>query len=327
MRTIKFLSPSAVMQWQQDRQEFYLRRLSESMPPKIPQTRPMSVGSAFDAYIKADLHHRVFGTGGEFELDRLLEAQVEPHNLDWARVQGEYIFGRYKVSRAYGLLCLNLDAAGDSPRFEQTLEGTVSLGRDAVPVPLLGKPDLSWVTKDGELIIFDWKVNGYCSASATSPKPGFVMCEDLFTAPKQTRGNGKPHKDAILVGKCGVTINASDFLEKFNKDWALQLRLYGWILRPESRGVMIGAIDQLVGKSHTETFPLLRCAQHRAEISAPFSAELEQTVADIWTSIQAGHVFTDLPLDESMALCAQLDTAFEPGTDNFDQWYSRAMRI
>jgi hypothetical protein len=62
----------------------------------------MSIGSSFDAYAKSWLHENLFGKGNDprFEFQALFEAQVEPHNRDWALQNGQYVFEQYKQSGA-----------------------------------------------------------------------------------------------------------------------------------------------------------------------------------------------------------------------------------
>ena len=47
--------------FEKDHDEFYLKYLSENRPGRLPQTLPMSVGSAFDARVKSSLHEAIFG--------------------------------------------------------------------------------------------------------------------------------------------------------------------------------------------------------------------------------------------------------------------------
>ncbi|KKL78173.1 hypothetical protein LCGC14_2027540, partial [marine sediment metagenome] len=78
MRTPTYLSYSSVSMFEKTPDEFFLKYLAENRPGRLPQTEPMSVGSSFDAYVKAALHTRLFGAGAnaEYEFDALFTSQV-----------------------------------------------------------------------------------------------------------------------------------------------------------------------------------------------------------------------------------------------------------
>ena len=102
MRKRAYLSPSAVEIFYEDPDRYYTQYLCETQLPRDPQTAPMSIGSAFDAYAKSYLHMVLFGDQGDdrFSLQNLFESQVEPHNRDWAFKHGAYVFDCYKKSGA-----------------------------------------------------------------------------------------------------------------------------------------------------------------------------------------------------------------------------------
>ena len=62
MREIKYLSPSSISTFFDDRTEFYLKYCAENRPPRMKQTQPMSVGSAFDAFVKNHLVYSLHDT-------------------------------------------------------------------------------------------------------------------------------------------------------------------------------------------------------------------------------------------------------------------------
>jgi hypothetical protein len=110
MRKPEYLSPTALAQWEKNQEEFYLQYLAKTRPPRFPQTQPMAVGAAFDAYIKSYYHERLFGAGFDpkFKLAAIFESQVEPQNRDWALVAGKYAFEAYKFSGACADLFVEL---------------------------------------------------------------------------------------------------------------------------------------------------------------------------------------------------------------------------
>ncbi|KKK99128.1 hypothetical protein LCGC14_2635890, partial [marine sediment metagenome] len=86
MRIPEYLSPTSISLWQKDEELFYQRYLSENRLPREPQTQPMSIGSAFDAFCKSYLHEALFGKGADpcYSRGYLFEEQVQEHNRDWA---------------------------------------------------------------------------------------------------------------------------------------------------------------------------------------------------------------------------------------------------
>src|SRR5690606_5730332 len=86
MRIPERLSYSSFSMWEKNPEQFYLKYCAETRPPRAPQERPASVGSAFDAFVKAAFHEALFGKGHDpiYEFEALFETQVEPHNRDWA---------------------------------------------------------------------------------------------------------------------------------------------------------------------------------------------------------------------------------------------------
>lgn len=312
MRKPKYLSPSSVKAWDSNRDEFYLRYLAENRPEKFRQTMPMAAGSAFDAAIKSYLHKKLFGNYGKddaYEPVKIFETQVEKHNWDWARPVGKHIFDRYCLCGGMADLMLELQKAAGPPRFEFSIEGFVT-GK-AASVPVLGKPDVFFVNAEGARVILDWKVNGYCSNSSTSPKPGYVKCRDgwLGSEKKATRGAGMPHGSCIPTPYKGIRINQQIMMEQVDVDWANQLSIYSWLLGEEvgSLDLIIG-IDQVCGQPGEGGIPWLRFASHRCRIGSEYQFALHQHVQDIWARIESGHIFDTMTLEQSMVHQQDLDS-------------------
>ena len=53
MRIPTYLSYSSLTTLEKNSEEFFIKHLAETRAPKVPQERPASVGSAFDAYVKS----------------------------------------------------------------------------------------------------------------------------------------------------------------------------------------------------------------------------------------------------------------------------------
>lgn len=340
MRRPEYLSPSSISVFGKNREEFYLRYLADNRPMRAPQTRPMSVGSAFDAFIKSYLYKKYYGNegpDGRYNRDQIFESQVEEHNRDWARSAGEYVFKKYVRSGALADLLLELDASASPPRFEFELTGRIETP-SGIWVPLLGKPDIFFISKKGARVIYDWKVNGFVSQANQSPTKGFLLIRDGWSAldkRKPSRGNGMQHKDCVMVDFRGIRVNGILKLEECNPDWARQLSIYAWLLGepPGSENLVIG-IDQIVGSEPDPNhpvvpgYPWLRIAQHRSLVSQNYQLYLLNVIDEIWTAIESGHIFTDRSKEESDAKCVELDKIAESlsGDDEITRFINEASR-
>ena len=317
MRMPNYISPSSLTTWEIDREEFYKKYLCECRMPRDPQTPAMSVGSAFDAYVKAALWRELFGgfrQSDDYSLDALMESQVEAHVRDWARNAGRHVFDCYKYTGAYDELLGELRQATDVPRFEFTATGTVA------GVPVSGKPDCCYTHQSGALVMLDWKVNGYCSKRAVSPKKLHVMCRDGQEMKRPSLRNGKPHKNYQPKFFKGLTIG-SHCLAQANPSWADQLAIYGWMAGvPVGSEEMVSCIDQIVAKP-AEFLPTLRVAQHRARISTEWQEGLVDRLTSCWEVIQSGHIFTDRSREESDANCEVLDMVVEDMRPDDDPYW------
>ena len=298
MRKPKYLSPTAILLFERDRQEFYLNYMADHRPPKIPQNRVMSIGAAFDAYVKTWLSREVSGVEG-FEFTQIFEAQVETQNREWALPHGAYAFSEYQRSGALADLLLELQGSSTEPRFELTVENRVAHERVEGGVPFLGKPDVFYTTKSGRPTVLDWKVNGYCSDKTTSPKKGYIELYD--------NGSRKGfHRGSLPILEEGLYVNRGFPLETVDATWATQMSIYSWLL-----GVAVGdeglvEIHQLAckgGDREGNREPSIRVAAHRTVISAGWQKQLMARCAEIWSRVCAGEIFDS---DNEM-MCKKLD--------------------
>lgn len=337
MRRPEYLSPTSISKWVEDQELYYLTYLSDNRPPKDPQTQPMSIGSAFDARVKAFLHERLFGKGNnpKYGFDALFEAQVDPHNRDWAKPHSEYVFEQYKQCGALADLMLELDLAQGTPRFEFEIKGAVHGYREGATLKLgepgtlrncvlLGKPDVHFISKDGASVTLDWKVNGYCSRTPPSPMQGYLR---LRSAGKTDLGM---HKHCMPMTEKGMTINAATWLENLNRDWARQLAIYAWMLGESVGSRFIVAIDQIVCDANKGHLPAIRVAEHRLTVGPKFQHETFNTACDIWEIIQSDHIFRGteeepITKEQSIARCHALDgirdAILGDGSD-MDAWFA-----
>jgi hypothetical protein len=97
----------------------------------------MSVGSAFDAYVKSYMHQKIFGNNhpkaAVYELRTLFEAQVEEHNREFAWEAGKHVFDRYKDCGALADIMQEIrHVPPTEPLFEVdvagVIEGTITDG-------------------------------------------------------------------------------------------------------------------------------------------------------------------------------------------------------
>jgi hypothetical protein len=295
------LSPTSLHLWESNREDFYVKYLSGLERQDEKQSLAMAVGSSFDAYVKSALCKHIFGSCPPgYSLDELLREQVDAEILDDAMAAGKHVFSRYVDCGAYNELLDWICRSDETPRFEFKLTGEIE------GISLMGKPDC-WFTHKGIHVVLDWKVNGYCSNSATSPKKLYSHCRDTWGEDegKPTRGGAGPHKMYVPMDYHGLQIG-SHYLDDTDAGWADQLCIYSWML-----GVPVGAeevvtcIDQIAAKPG-DLSPLLRVAQHRCRISKFWQHSLLGRLQDCWRTIQSGHIFTDMSREESEARCEAL---------------------
>lgn len=333
MKTLQHLSPTSIALYTQNPSEFYLNYLSDNRPPRFPQTKPMSIGSSFDAYAKSYMHEKIFGKGNDprFEFNAIFEAQVEQHNRDWALVHGEHAFKMYKASGALADLMLELSTCIGTPRFELEIKGTVGGSREGIvgeydEVILLGKPDVFFINKHGAHVIFDFKVNGYCSNSNTTPMQGFIRCREQKNGLWFDKGS---HKGCQPMVHNGVMINIGSYLENFDESWARQLAIYAWLAGCEIGEDFIAAIDQIACRPSGIEKPDMRIAAHRIRISRDFQQKVFKDAKFLWELSKSGHFFHDLDKELSIAKCKLLDgmaDSLRGEGSAADQWFASMSR-
>jgi len=327
MRKPKHISPSAFMLWAKDEDEYVLRHLVTNRPPRTDQVLAASVGSSFDAWTKSNLHAALFGAGADpkFEFAAIFEEQVEPHNRDEARLMGLHCFDNYVATGAYDELLELMQNAQSEPKFEFLCSGDVD------GVPLLGYPDCQFVTASGLHVILDWKVRNYCSKYSASPIKNHRICRDGLDWPKPSRSNGKAHKNYKPMDFHGLEINEG-YMELADKEWATQLSIYGWLLgeEPGDENVVV-CIDELVSKSRKpdNDTPLLRVANHRARVSRDFQLQLLKNIKTLWGRIQSGHVYGNLPREESDQKFQEIEkkaVGLASDGSDLENWFSQLSR-
>jgi hypothetical protein len=308
MRIPEYLSPTSIALADKDMEAYYVRYLSDNKPPRDPQTQPMSIGSAFDAYVKSFLYERLIGKNPEYELRTLFESQVQSHNRDWAWVHGEHCFNLYRESGALADLLIELNQAISEPVFEIKLEGVLQLNPESPPVNFLGKPDIYYINETGTPIIIDWKVNGWCSNSPISPKRGYMK---LLHGSNDRSLDKQHHRDCFPMKVNGMMINAGLKLNDIEKKWAAQTSIYAWLCGAPIGSDFIAGIDQVVCKPVGRRFPEVKFAKHRLQVEKAFQLDLYSKAATLWETIHSDHILKDRSKSESQARCSALDVAFD----------------
>lgn len=343
MRKLEYLSPTSFSCWKKNKEEFYVRYLSEVRVPREPQNEPMALGSAVDGLLKNYIFQCIYGEpgkvpGGEkYELETIIEAQVEEHNRIRIMDHAKYVFEQYRSSGALGDLMTEV-SRGSGVRMEFDLKGTVSGYREGIEknistseptsisknvvsgasdssnsgspirsLTLLGKPDLSFVTDQGLHIVLDWKVNGYFSKWNTSPMKGYVRLRS---------GGGVNlgmHKGSHFCTEKGVTINFSNYLNDLNEDWGCQMAVYNWLTgEPVGSEDFIVGIDQIVcnggGVSGSGgTLPTIKIAEHRLRINGEYQRKLFNQMIDCVETVASGWIFRDITETDSKERCKMID--------------------
>ena len=221
---------------------------------------------------------------------------------------------------------LELELAVEEPRFEFKVQSNVSYGDTIDGVSLLGKPDLFFKTREGAHVIMDWKVNGYCSNSGVSPKPGYVKIRDGWTtdAAKHSRSHNTMHKNCQPMQVSGLQMNVGKFFEQVDTKWADQLTIYGWVLGEDVGAALVIGIEQLCCKPGPEK-PLIRVASHRGYVSPKYQKALYQRLDIMWRAIHSGKILDCDNWKERQATLDLIHKAYEGDSDN-DKWFERMTR-
>lgn len=316
------LSYTNFSSWESDPMEWYLKY--QVGAPRLPQTEPMSIGSAFDAYIKNYLYKEIFGSvSAEYELEAIFEAQVEEHNRNFAWPAGKYVFDEYvKAGRAAYLLSL-MSQSDTAPVFERRLERGVELL--GTKIEMVGYPDLRFVSKSGIPVIVDWKVNGFCSKSSITPEQGYCNCVD--GSGWTGRASKTQHPKAVIGYVDGIAYSRGPFMQK----WKDQLTMYHWMLGGTVTGNSLLMIEQVAGGAQSDVRcsasgprPPLRFANHSTLIGASYQETLAKRIMHMWVSVESGYVFRSLTREENDKKVAKLKLAY--GTNDESGLFSALTR-
>lgn len=298
MRHFKAISPSSLGLYESNREEFYLKYLSEQRPERPPQMIYMAAGSSFDAYVKSKIHTDVFGEaatkGSAYEFATIFEAQVEPQCRDAALEMGRYLMDKYVQSGAYQTLICDILRSPAPVRMEFEVKKVVN------GVPLLGKPDLQYLTPVGVHVISDWKVNGSYSSHGVSPVQGYKTCRSFDAKTRLWQPSSHKKYFSKKVKDLEVNMNC---LSQFSPDWATQLTIYAWCLdEVPGHEDFVVRMEQFAcrpGGIRSDGSLQVKIATHMSTISPRFQMDVMKRLVEMWTSIEKGHIFTDMTLEQS----------------------------
>ncbi|MCK9460638.1 MAG: hypothetical protein M0R80_13450 [Proteobacteria bacterium] len=254
-----YLSPSGVLTYLRDETEFYVRYVL-GHKTKTKQTMPMAIGTCFDAIVKARISEALLGKKYSDVFDQLIGDSIE------ALPYGQHCWTEYRDSGAFADLMLELNLAVAEPRMELEVRDTV------FGVPMLGKPDLYFVTKTGAQVIYDFKVNGYMNP--TSPKPGYLVT--------RFRGQRSSYKTCKVTEVQGIRMNTA-MLPQFGssvQDWLIQLCMYSWILGEPIGTETVMGIDQIT--SSDGPYSDLRISSYRFQVERSVQMQLRDLITLIW---------------------------------------------
>lgn len=295
---VGYLSPSALSTYLNSPEEFYLKYMVADRPPRIPQNQVMAVGSAFDAYIKTYVNHKVLDKSLRFREE--FEKQVEPQNREQAEKDGAKCYTAYKNCGAIDKLLHDIGDSPVPPRMEFVAEGQVTFTEKAKLllsdtdlsdlVNLYGKPDLQFQTSTRIPVIKDWKVNGFYRNYQKPPVPGYILLLD-----PSSKKHGATHRDAHPAYEGNIEYNLNNYIEMQDENWARQITTYSWLAGIPVGGEMLVGIDQLncnPGKG-------IAVAIHYCRISPEFQVKTYKMYQELWNIMHSDHFFRTMNKEES----------------------------
>lgn len=283
MRIPKYVSPSAYQLFKADPIRYYLNYLADNLEAREPQNIHMAMGSAFDAFVKAQITADL-GTSTKFDQRELFEQQVALEFREELWPKAKYLMAMYQECGAYGIAVADMGLASLEPRFEFDVSATI-LG-----VPVFGKPDAFYLNSHGTPVILDWKVNSVLGGS-NKKKKYYVACH-------QTK---EKYESVHMVSHCGLPVCTNYGLEDVDESWAFQQFVYAIGLGSKIGDAFITSIDQATGGPCFYTY--------RAHLSKGFQIRAANGLKDMWDDINSGHIFRQAGMsrEENDTMIARLE--------------------
>lgn len=293
---LPYLSPTSISIFLNDQEKFYLEYMT-GVPRQHVQTRPMALGSAFDARFKAYLYKELLGDNPEYSFEALFEKQVTEAQRVAVLGDSQFLWDGYVKSGALADFLTEVNAGlTRSIRFEFKMTQPITIGDKHVV--LHGRPDISFIIHHNEPIIVvpDIKVNGYYSKMSPSPIK-------FYHKARSVNGSYKSHSDYQPGLELPIRYHAGHTLVDCNIEWATQLTIYGWLLGAEVGSRFVQGIEQIVGNGDK-----LRYASARfLSPDAAWQHSLYEKCCKIWEIVNSDHFFRELSFDDSRRRCELLD--------------------
>lgn len=265
MRLPLYISPSSFFSFTRDPYGHYIRHLSDNPVGRDPQNIHMAMGSAFDAFVKAQITNDL-QTADKFDLKSLYDAQVAEEFRDELWPKAKFLLDEYMSCGAYGIIIQDMGLAQLQPRFEFDVKAEI-LG-----VPVFGKPDAFYHNKNNVPVVLDWKVNSFLGGNNKRKR--------LFIMDHQT---GLHHKDCSVSSNEGLPLMVNYGLEAIDKEWALQQFVYAIGLGCNIGDQFITSIDQVTGGPSFYTY--------RAYLGKLFQFDCARRIKEMWDDLQSGYIF------------------------------------
>ena len=262
-KTPMYLSPSALMQFMNQINTFYMTRLINEPVPRDPQGKAAACGSAFDYLIKCVLWKDGIGLDKEHLKDSLLKGIEDLEFRDEALTIGNSIIYEYKKS-AYGMTEFK----------DVELWGKFTFN----DIPMYVKLDGTYYDEALKVIApFDWKCSGFNpdNKNGMSPKPGYYIQFD----------------DRKIKGAHAKYVHDMPF-EIIDYKWAIQMCTYGWFLglSPKLADSFPVRIDMC---TITKTRKI-KISSYRGLITPEFQNKVFDHYQDAWTALLSGEVIERL---------------------------------
>lgn len=249
------------MMWLHCSEKFFLKKLSGySFDEK--QGNPAAMGSAFDAFVKTWIAHKI-GLSNEpkLQVEELLKSVQIP---DTDSRRAEILRAGKNLAKLYMELGLV-----DRLLKENVSDLELHIFEIFHGVRILGLPDGVITQSDGIKVPLDWKVRGYGSKHGYSPTQGYTTYIS----------NDGTVKD--WHSKRG------DPLENLNDRWAIQMAIYFWLLNPGKMrpGNFIDApcaIEEATYGRKNIVF-----TQIRTVVSAAFQETIWEKMKRCWTRCES----------------------------------------
>lgn len=255
----EYLSPTQINLYLKDKESYYQ---SYVLGVKNPSTPAMRLGSAFDYHVKREL-----ASLGVYD-EAAHASKLKELTGDDLRI-GQEVLARYRACGALAALTAEVPAQAQLAMEADCLETCFG-------IPFKGLPDIYWLASGG-LNVYDWKVSGYYSKNGIRPKKGWTSLWSMDGTRKQDLGYP---------------------LVSVNRDWAIQLTIYTWVLAKRLKLVkkeeelltipLSVGIDQLCHSPTPSGGVAMTVATYRWNISQEFRAWLRDICRVIWADLSTG---------------------------------------